>query len=151
VVLSWEEAQTIVSEFFAMFPELRAWQNRQKRMMRKGMTITSPLGRQWQIPADDWHQINEGLNAPIQATSSDLMLLGLNRAWPLIEAQGRLVNIVHDSIDVVIAKGTFNDAAWRAIASVIAGVDPRFPMMIDVAVGPSWGETKERFTVGGAS
>jgi hypothetical protein len=69
----------------------------------------------------------------------------------LIESQGRLVNIVHDSVDVVIAKGTFNDEAWRTIASVIVGMDARFPMKIAVAVGPSWGDTQERFTVGGAS
>jgi DNA polymerase-1 len=149
VTLSWDDAGTIVSEFFEMFPEIRAWQQDQASAMRRGEPIRSPLGRMWPIAADNWHQINAGLNAPIQATASDLTLLGLDRAWSLIGAQGQVINIVHDSVDVLIPKGTFDEAAWREIAQAIAGVDARFPMQIEVAVGPTWGSTKKRCVVGG--
>jgi hypothetical protein len=150
VALSWDEADTIVSEFFAMFPEIRTWQDAQMARMRQGLPITSAFDRTWSIPADDWHQRNMGLNAPIQSGASDITLLGLDRAWTRIEAQGRVINVVHDSVDVLIPMGTFDPAAWHEIARTIAGVDPRFPMQIEVAVGPDWGSTRERFTEGGA-
>jgi hypothetical protein len=149
VVLTPAEAAVIVREFFTLFKEIRLWQDQQHRAMRRGHVIRSPLGREWRIPADNWHQMNEGLNAPIQSTASDLMLMGLDRAWPLIEAHGDVMNIVHDSVEILIPKGPFNEAAWRDIARTIATVDQRFPMRIGVAYGPSWGELGDPFTVGG--
>jgi hypothetical protein len=149
--VSWEEAETIISEFFTMFPEIYVWQQTQEAAMRRGELILSPLGREWQIPADNWHQLNQSLNAPIQSTASDLTLIGLDRAWPLIEAQGHVLTVVHDSVTVLIPKGTFNESAWRDIADVMVGIDPRFLLQLEVACGPSWGETKEMFRRSAAS
>ncbi len=148
VALSEQQAETIVTEFFTAFPEIRAGQERTVEAIRAGQRITSPLGRTWSIRADSWHEQNQAMNAPIQATASDLALLGLDCAWDRIEAQGQVVAIVHDSVEVVIPKGTFDEAAWREIAHIITGVDPRFPMRLEVAVGRSWAETDEMFTTG---
>jgi DNA polymerase I-like protein with 3'-5' exonuclease and polymerase domains len=149
VVLTPAEATVIVREFFTLFKEIRRWQDRQHQAMRLGDVIRSPLGREWRIPADNWHQMNEGLNAPIQSTASDLMLMGLDRAWPLIEAQGQVMDVVHDSVEILVPKGTFNEAAWRAIARTIVSIDSRFPMKIDISYGSSWGELGDPLTVGG--
>lgn len=149
LVLSEPQAETIVTEFFTAFPEIQAWQEQTKETICAGRRITSPLGRTWSIPANSWHEMNQSMNAPIQATASDLTLLGLDRAWDLIEAQGQVVAVVHDSVEVVIPKGTFDEAAWREIAGIITSVDPQFPMRLEVAVGPSWAETDEIFTTGG--
>jgi hypothetical protein len=143
--VSWEDAETIISEFFTMFPEIYVWQQAQEAAMRRGELILSPLGREWQIPADNWHQINKGLNAPIQSTASDLTLIGLDRAWPLIEAQGQVLTVVHDSVTVLIRKNAFNEVAWREIARVMIGVDARFLLQMEVGCGPSWGEVDEKF------
>jgi DNA polymerase I-like protein with 3'-5' exonuclease and polymerase domains len=147
VDLSLADAHAIVSKFFGLFPEIRAWQQHQEARMRRGEPITSPLGRTWQISATDWHGINQGLNAAIQATASDLTLLGLDRAWDRITAHGQVASLVHDSVEVIIPKGTFDPTAWREIARTIAGVDARFPMQIEVSAGPDWGSTVEQFTV----
>jgi hypothetical protein len=149
--VSWEDAEAIISEFFDMFPEIWAWQEAQMQRMCQGLPITSAFDRTWVIPPDDRHALNMGLNAPIQSTASDLTLLGLDRAWPLIEAQGQVVNIVHDSIMVLIPKGTFNESAWREIARVMVGIDRRFLLQLEVACGSSWGETKEKFRESAAS
>ena len=149
IALSERQAETIVREFFTAFPEIRAWQKRTVAAIRVGQPIASPLGRVWSIRADSRREQNQAMNAPIQATASDLALLGLDRAWDRIAAQGQVVAIVHDSVEVVIPKDKFDEASWREIAHIITSVDPRFPMRLEVAVGPSWGEAEEMFTTGG--
>jgi DNA polymerase-1 len=149
--VSWEDAEAIIAEFFDMFPEIGVWQEAQIERMQQGLPIESVFGRTWLIPLDDRHALNMGLNAPIQSTASDLMLLGLDRAWPLIEAQGQVVTIVHDSITVMIRKGTYHESAWWDIAGVLVRIDPRFLLQLEVACGPSWGETKEMFRRSAAS
>ena len=63
---------------------------------------------------------------------------------------GTIVNLVHDEVDLLIPKGAWPDVEGEIqdITSLMAEIDPRFPMLIEVGVGPDWGSTSHKFTVG---
>ena len=146
LAFSLPEAATFRTAWFAAFPEMTAWQAETMRQLEDGEPIRSPFGRMWTIPPHSSHERNMALNAPIQSTASDLLLLAADAIWDVLP--GPVVNLVHDEVDVLIPKGTWDEAQWRDIARRMAGVDARFPMRVEVAVGPDWGATVEQFVEG---
>src|SRR5579871_3356643 len=144
--LSPSEAEAFREAWFATFPEMAAWQRAMTRTLERGEPIRSPFGRSWKISPHSSHERNMALNAPIQSAASDLLLIAADAVWDLFP--GLVVNLVHDEIDVLIPKGTWDEAQWRAIARRMASVDARFPMRVEVALGPDWGSTRERFVEG---
>jgi hypothetical protein len=48
----------------------------------------------------------------------------VDAVWDLFP--GAVVNLVHDEVDVLIPKGTWDEVQWRGIARSMAGVDVRF-------------------------
>ena len=98
------------------------------------------------MPPYSSHERNMALNAPIQSAASDLLLLAVDAVWDLLP--GQVVNLVHDEVDLLIPKGAWDEEQWRAIARRMAGVDARFPMRVEVAIGPNWGATEDQFVEG---
>jgi DNA polymerase-1 len=141
--VSLPEAEAFRTAWFASFPEIASWQAETIGRLEAGEPIRSPFGRTWTIPPHSSHQRNMALNAPIQSAASDLLLFGLDAVWDRLP--GLVVNLVHDELDVLIPCGTFDETQWRAIARTIAGTDSRFPMRVEVAVGPDWGSTETKF------
>ena len=138
ILLTDEEARFIVEEWFKLFPEVFLWHERVKLDIHWHRQVTSPMGRTRTVPFLSKHDYNVALNAPIQGTVTDLLLLGLDVTYPW---PGELVNIVHDEVDLLIPKGSWGArrSAFREMGTKMAGVDSRFPMRVEIAVGPTWG------------
>jgi hypothetical protein len=153
ITMTWDEAAGAKAKWFRMFPEVRDWQNTIAARLGRGQAIESAFGRQWQKAHGRAIRWTEALAAPVASTTSDLLLFVVDAMWERLAAIGDVVNFVHDEVDLLVPKGAWPEieGAVREIAQAMAGIDPRFPMRVEVAVGPSWGETQERFTVGGAS
>jgi DNA polymerase I-like protein with 3'-5' exonuclease and polymerase domains len=146
IPLTLDDARRFRTAWFRAYPEIWAWQEQTTATLARGGIIKSAFGRQWAFPAGSQAHRNRALAAPISSTSSDLLLLGADQVWERLERQGVVTNLVHDELDVLIPAGSFDPAAWREIALAIASVDPRFPMTVEVSVGPSWGETVPQIT-----
>src|SRR5262249_24289156 len=137
--------------WLAAYPEIPEWQERIRRRFFGGGAVTNAIWREWvRLEGELWEQ-KPALAAPVGSTALDLPLLRARRCLGPLYALGGIVNLVHDEIDVLIPKGAWPDLAgeFRTIAETMAGIDPRFPMQIEVAVGPDWGSTTKRFVVGG--
>ena len=149
LTMSLEEAQRLIARRQHLYPEIVAWQNDIRRRFWRGEVITSAYGRQWKRSAEmtNWRSV---LAAPISSVASDLLLLGVDRVWERLERVGTIVNLVHDEVDLLIPKGAWPDVEGEIqdITSLMAEIDPRFPMLIEVGVGPDWGSTSHKFTVG---
>jgi DNA polymerase-1 len=86
----------------------------------------------------------QGVNAPIQATASDICLDALIRLHDQLDPElAAIVLTVHDSIVL--------EVRVKALAEVVAQVKATMedvplttsvPFRVDVAVGPNWGDTK---------
>lgn len=133
-----EEASVIAYEWRRALPEMVLWHDKVKLGIHYDRSVSSPLGRVRTVPFLSKHDYNVALNAPIQGTVSDLLLMGLDVSYPW---PGTLVNLVHDEIDMLIPKGSWDQKRplFLTMARQMAQVHPRFPMGVEVAVGRSWG------------
>jgi DNA polymerase-1 len=147
-----DAARVYQAKFFNLYPEVLAWQRETARKLRAGTPIESAFGRRWIRSADQRGVWNQLLAAPISGTTTDLLLTGLDAAWPLLEQSGvELINLVHDEADFIAPADAWPDIAKtiEAAARTMAEADSRFPMRVEVATGLDWGSTKKQFVVGG--
>jgi DNA polymerase I-like protein with 3'-5' exonuclease and polymerase domains len=144
-----DEAERFRDAWFRAYPEIASWHEATEARLLRGDPIESAFGRRWRLPTDSFRQRNRALAAPISSTASDLLLMGTASTWDALTNQGIVVNLVHDEIDVLIPSGSFDAGAWHEIARAMAAIDPRFPMRVEVAVGPDWGSTVKQFVSGG--
>lgn len=142
------EAEAIVEEWYRTFPEFATWQDKMKLQIQYTQSVRSYFGRYRWVEFQDKHNYNVALNTAIQGTVLDLLLMGMDNVYDSLP--GPWVNIVHDEVDFVIPKGSFDENEWRRVAKGIAGVHSRYPLRIECKMGPSWGETKKIFTEGAA-
>jgi DNA polymerase I-like protein with 3'-5' exonuclease and polymerase domains len=144
------DAEAFQWQWFQAYPEIKAEQDATRERLHCGDVITSAYGRRWVRAAAQVRSWNQALQAPVASTASDLLLLGLDAVWDRLEACGQVVNLVHDEIDILIPKGSWPDLAseFQQMAAVMAAIDPRFPMRVEVQIGPDWGSVREQLTVG---
>jgi len=156
VTTTLEEATADRNGFFADYPRLREWHERQRRLANKHQRVVSPLGRVRHLP-DILSQDKDvrsdcerqAINSPVQATASDLMLFALielHRIMPPREA--RIVGTVHDSI-LFEVKDEHVDEWCGVIKETMEdmdrvertfGADITVPIVADIEVGQHWAE-----------
>lgn len=99
------EAEAIRNAFFALYPGLTDYHNKQKNLVRMHEMVRSPLGRIRHLPTiRSWDRAErskaerQAINSPIQSCLNDMML------WAIAEIEA---NIDEDDLAVV---GTIHDA-----------------------------------------
>jgi DNA polymerase-1 len=76
------EAQKLIDDYFALFPKLRAWQNREENKLEKlrEFDTETPLGRRRTVRAGSYGSAESGkqvLNSPIQGAGADCLKLAM--------------------------------------------------------------------------
>lgn len=160
-VFSEDEARAARSTYFQLFPQLTAWHARQRRLAHAHGKVQSPLGRIRHLP--DIYSPEQGIvaeaerqaiNSPVQGFASDLAVLSMNAIIEKIKEAGLpaiCVGLVHDAINfevrndavaevLPIVKSTMED---MSIVRKKFGVHIDVPIIADLQVGRSWGETRE--------
>lgn len=158
VVVNEEEAQASRDAFFEMFPSLRAWHERQRRLARTYKQVSSLIGRVRHLPDIDSEDKEvkgeaerQAINSPVQGLASDLNLLSmiiLDEMMPHDEV--RIVASVHDAILfeirddrvehwVPIIRRTMENLPLKKLF----GVELDVPIKVDITVGQWWGEGEE--------
>jgi DNA polymerase I-like protein with 3'-5' exonuclease and polymerase domains len=101
------------------------------------------MGRRLHFPKKDdgtYEWTHKALNRLIQGSSADqtkYALVQLERAGHYIQLQ------VHDEVDGSFSTVEEAKAAGKLMAECIKDITtPQLPFMVDVEVGPSWGEIK---------
>lgn len=152
------EAEAARDEFFAGFPALTKWHDRQRRLARRYQMVRSPVGRIRHLPdiASGDKKVREeaerqAINSPVQSAASDLMLaslIELHRILPY--KQAKIVGTVHDSILFEI-KEKYVDKWAPVIKATMEdidrvkrtfGCDITVPVVADIEVGTHWAEGK---------
>jgi len=150
--VSIEEAKKMLERYFQIFPGLKVWLDNVRAFVRKVGYVRTMFGRfRWIDPVGDvegWGQ--KSVNTPVQSAASDIAAL---TAWRIVERlyregfQGRVVNFVHDSV-LVDCPDEEVEEICRIIKEEVKNIelpDGKFVEFdIDVEVGRSWGECKER-------
>ncbi len=145
-----EEAQAFIDAYFASFPRIREYLERQvARATADGFTETL-LGRRRYIP--ELHSSNPrvrdmgrrmALNAPIQGSAADVFKLGMlrvDRALRASDLDCHMLLTVHDELVFEVEAARVEEAAALVKAEMEAAYELSVPLRADVGWGPNWAE-----------
>ncbi len=160
VVVSLKEAQEAQDKFFATYPGLHPWHDRQREAAHRDKAVRSPLGRIRHLPhidSTDQEVVaraeRQAINSPVQSCLSDLCL------WAAAEIEKRFadredrfhtVGMTHDSLNGYGRADTIEEDLQEA-AKVVTGLPIRatfqwnhqIPFPVDAEIGPTMGELAE--------
>lgn len=155
--VSVKEAKEFIEKYFREANALKRWIDSCLSMINHQYFIYSAFGRKRRLPeakADNraaaTHASRSGLNFLVQSVASDVNLLGLIDLIEWIQSNNledkvRVFATVHDSIVAEVADDVLDEYV-RVIRSSLQkdrGVNiANCPIVVDVEVGPSWGELK---------
>jgi DNA polymerase I-like protein with 3'-5' exonuclease and polymerase domains len=146
-----EEARAKMNIIFAMMPRLKIWPDElREQVLTKGY-VETPLGRRRRFPGatpENWGSIERfAVNAPVQGTSSDIMLIALMRinSWLAPEFGGKVLFPLHDAIELEVPINFLDMVVPRAIVEMkqaprrVFGLMPGadLPFEVDATVGYS--------------
>jgi len=156
--ISIEEARTIINQFFAVVPTLKAFLNKLGRFaVRKGFSRTPPpYGRiRWfdkykGSPKQRGEVEREGKNHPIQGANADMVKLALANCYEYIVNHGltdhvKLMHTIHDEIQTEAREDIAEIWAvelQNIMVEAASVIIKSIPMVVDVKIGDNWGETK---------
>jgi DNA polymerase-1 len=145
-----DEAQEFIDAYFAGFPKIREYLDRQVgRAAAEGFTETL-LGRRRYIP--ELQAANPrvrdlgrrmALNAPIQGGASDVFKLAMIRVDRALEESGlpaRMLLTVHDELVFEVAQEQVEEAAKLVKHEMESAYELKVPLRADVGWGRNWAE-----------
>jgi DNA polymerase I len=142
-----DEAQEFIDAYFAQFPKIREFLDRQvARAMADGYTATI-LGRRRYLPElqSSNPRVRDmgrrmALNAPIQGSAADILKLAMIRVDRDLEASGLdaiMVLTVHDEL-VFDVEASDVEAAGEVVG---VAMEEAYPLSVPVQADLGWGET----------
>jgi DNA polymerase-1 len=145
-----DEAQEFIDAYFASFPQIRDYLDRQvARAAAEGFTETI-LGRRRYIPelqAANPRVRDMGrrmaLNAPIQGSAADVFKLGMIRVDEALrdsDLDCRMLLTVHDELVFEVSKKRVEEAADLVKREMEAAYELDVPLRADIGWGPNWAE-----------
>jgi DNA polymerase-1 len=148
--ISVEEAQEFIDAYFASFPQIRDFLDRQvARAAAEGFTETI-LGRRRYIPelqAANPRVRDMGrrmaLNAPIQGSAADVFKLGMLRVDAALRGSDlgcRMLLTVHDELVFEVAAARIEEAAALVKGEMEAAYELDVPLRADIGWGPNWAQ-----------
>ncbi|HEY7755268.1 MAG TPA: DNA polymerase I [Actinomycetota bacterium] len=148
--ISVEEAQEFIDAYFASFPQIREFLDRQvARAAAEGFTETI-LGRRRYIPelqAANPRVRDMGrrmaLNAPIQGSAADVFKLGMIRVDEALRASDldcRMLLTVHDELVFEVPTSRVEEGAALVKREMEAAHELEVRLRADIGWGPNWAQ-----------
>jgi len=145
-----DEAQEFIDAYFASFPQIREYLDRQvARAAADGFTETI-LGRRRYIPelqASNPRVRDMGrrmaLNAPIQGSAADVFKLGMIRVDRALRASDlgcRMLLTVHDELVFEVTEARVEETAAVVKREMESAYELTVPLRADIGSGPNWAE-----------
>ncbi|HYZ11524.1 MAG TPA: DNA polymerase I [Actinomycetota bacterium] len=141
-----DEAQEFIDAYFAGFPKIREFLDRQVAFAAaEGFTATI-LGRRRYLPElqSPNPRIRDlgrrmALNAPIQGSAADIMKLAMIHVDTALESlPATMVLTVHDELVFEVEEDRLDEVAEAARKEMEAAYELSVPLRVDVGSGPNW-------------
>jgi DNA polymerase-1 len=143
-----DEAQVFIDAYFAGFPKIREFLDRQvATAAAEGFTATL-LGRRRYLPElqSPNPRIRDlgrrmALNAPIQGSAADIMKLAMIRVDAAVDSlPATMVLTVHDELVLEARTGAVDEVAEAIRKEMESAYELSVPLRVDVGSGADWSE-----------
>jgi len=158
-----QEARAYREAYFRLFPDLLAWHDRQRRLVRANGRVQSAIGRVRHLP--DIESPEQGvraeaerqaINSPVQGLASDMAVLSMIHINEQLREQGlddaaHCLGLVHDATNWEIR----DDKVAQVLPIIKDGMEDMsylrrkfalnmtLPIIADLKVGRHWGDSLE--------
>ncbi|HEY7417924.1 MAG TPA: DNA polymerase [Ktedonobacteraceae bacterium] len=163
VDVSMAEAEVSREKYFAMFPDLLKWHERQRRMVHLHQHVHSPLGRVRHLPdvlsPDNSVRMEaerQAINSPVQSTASDLTLFAMIQIQKFMRSsEAAMVMTLHDGIGFEIREDKVEEYAVKIKETMenlpiqrTFGARLSVPIIAEVEWGSHWAGTDDASGLG---
>jgi DNA polymerase I len=157
LTVSIEEAEELFAQYFAAFPKLKRWTEKQVEFGYQNGYVVTKFGRKipiWELE-DSRRWIREGgeracYNYPVQGgATGDYVRIGMVRARKAIQQAGwkgkvKLFMNVHDALEFYVHRSLNPADVIKVLQPAVIFEVPGWPMMkADWHIGKRWGSVKE--------
>lgn len=143
------EAEHFITDYFAAFPTIRAWQEETKKRARSQGFVANANGRKRWFRARGAGGFSEfdraAINMPLQSLGADIIKLAMIRSDAVLAERGwrdtavRLVLSIHDELLFEVRDDTLNEAS-SVLSELMEHVFPlSVPLAVETAHGKRWG------------
>ncbi|WP_145052624.1 DNA polymerase [Paenibacillus xylanexedens] len=147
--ISVEEAEAYIEAYFAQYPGVKAWMNKQRKLMQSQGFTKTYLGRKRrvhkEVNSDKFWLVQrgfrQGINSVIQGSSADQVKIASILLQEFLESiDAHIVLWVHDEIIFDVPENVGNENLQK-IADIMCGaVQLDCGMKSDIEVGAKWGQ-----------
>jgi DNA polymerase-1 len=149
--VSMEEARRFIADYFATYPDVRAWLDRTVEDARRLGYVTTLLGRRRYLPelrsGDAMIQAqarNVAMNTPLQGTAADLVKLAMIRIDRRLEGErwrSRMLVQIHDELLFESPPDEVERLRAMVVEEMTSAMSLVVPIVVDAGVGDSWAES----------
>jgi DNA polymerase-1 len=153
-------AQRLIDDYFASFPQLKAYIDKVKSRVKIDMSVTTPFGfrrsfiqpERWDSP-DGFRIERQAFNTIVQSTAACITYIAMIDVERKVQDAGdmksMMVGQVHDSVLIDVFPGEEERVASMVVGSMESagriaaqtyGVDFDVPLKCDVKIGKSWAD-----------
>lgn len=153
--ISEEEATAFLNKFFQEFPKVKRWMEKTEKSVIECGYVETMFGRRRRLPdamidnvRDPYRTkaLRQAINGPIQGTAAQIIEIKMGEIWNWLQetrSESRMLLTVHDSLVSSVPPEEVKAfiPKTKQILEDCSGFDwVNIPILIDVEVGPSWGE-----------
>lgn len=150
--ISRKEAAEYIEQYFATYPEVKKFLDRQVENAKRDGYVTTMFGRRRPVPelaSSNFMQRSFGervaMNSPIQGTAADIIKIAMIRVWRRLREEGldsKLILQVHDELLIETAEGEVEKVKIILDEEMKAAADMAVTLEVDMHTGRNWYEAK---------
>ena len=150
--ISKKEAENYIDQYFATYPGVKEFLDRQVKEAKEQGYTTTMYGRRRPIPelsSSNFMQRSFGervaMNSPIQGTAADIIKIAMIRVWKALregEFKSRLILQVHDELVIETVREEEEAVRRILLENMQAAADLEVALEVDLHTGENWYEAK---------
>ena len=150
--ISRKEAAEYIEQYFATYPEVKKFLDKQVENAKKNGYVTTMFGRRRPVPelaSSNFMQRSFGervaMNSPIQGTAADIIKIAMIRVWRRLKEENlssRLILQVHDELLIETAEEETQEVKTILDEEMKAAAELAVTLEVDMHTGRNWYEAK---------
>ena len=143
-----KDARDLLNQYYALYPSIKRWHMEVEASIRRSRTLRTPLGRA-RMFFGRWKPdlIREAIAYVPQSLVSDIINIGIVRAFPALPPQWEILLQVHDAVLMQVPETTADEQVIRFVKhyfEVPVEIENKTMVIpVDIKKGKSWAKLEK--------